>query len=204
MSIRSIGTAVMLTLAATVAHAQMPALTVKAGVARMATGSNLVSGDLDQTFRTSMSDESSITAGVVVSEGGLSVELSISRFEPDTTFRSSGQVNDLGGVEVVPVTATVNYDFARFGSLVPYIGAGLGYVRFGDVDGDVSGLRLEDDVTWAATAGIHYSPGRRLLLGVDAKYIGAESEFIAPGRDPLPIEFEPLILSLTVGYRFAR
>jgi outer membrane protein W len=199
---RSLAAFLLLALSSVSLSAASPQVVIKAGASYFSADGNLVD-DSFSSFTTTFSDEVCATAGVEIGwTERVSTELMVAQFSPEAEFTAPTQTNDLGEIDVMPVTAVVKFRLAEFGAVAPYVGAGAAWVTFGDIDDEVQGLELEDDFTWVASAGMDVRLSERFRVGLDARYIPAETRFTAPQRQPLPLEFEPLVVSATLGYRF--
>lgn len=181
--------------------AQMPDITLKGGISYLSLDDDL-SGE--EVFETTFSSETSWTAGVNIAVmENVALDLAAHQFTPSLRFRSTNQDVDLGETELTPITAILQYRFGRFGMIEPFLGAGLAWVKFGDLDeSGIRDLQLDDDTTWTAAAGFDVGAGRHLRFGFEAKYLPFQSVFTAAAREPHEIEGEPLIVSATAGYRF--
>jgi outer membrane protein len=143
----------------------------------------------------------------------ISTEFAVSRVQPEARYRTRA-VNVTGdGVEMMPITAVVQYHFAPNGFIDPYVGAGAAYVLFSDVDsvGDiddsgVSKIDFKDDAGLAINAGLSFRFSPRFALNVDGKYIpvssNATATLIGGGNTETKIDINPVMISAGLQFRF--
>ncbi len=140
-----------------------------------------------------------------------SVELAISRVKTDTTIRRRAVSSPGGELEMMPVTAVVQWHFAPNGFIDPYIGAGAAYVLFDDVkDNGLSGLDqidLKDDAGLAVNAGLGFKLGNRFGIVLDGKYVPLESnaKAVVLGTGETSegkVDISPIIVSAGLSLRF--
>lgn len=140
-----------------------------------------------------------------------SVELAISRVKTDTTIRRRAVSSPGGELEMMPVTAVVQWHFAPNSFIDPYIGAGAAYVLFDDVkDNGLSGLDqidLKDDAGLAVNAGLGIKLGNRFGIVIDGKYVPLESnaKAVVLGTGETTegkVDISPIIVSAGLSLRF--
>jgi outer membrane protein len=144
----------------------------------------------------------------------LSTEFGISRVEPEPRFRTR-TVNFAGadGVEMMPITAVLQWHFAPNGFIDPYVGAGAAYVLFNDVDsiGDlddagINRIEFEDDAGLAVNAGVSFRFSPRLALNVDGKYVpvssSATATYVTGPASETEIDINPVMFSAGLQFRF--
>lgn len=109
-------------------------------------------------------------------------------------------------VKVTPFTATFNVHPWAGHRADLYFGAGLAWVRYGDVDFEIPGSPVEqvsaaDDLTWMAQIGLDVPIGPRYGLTFAVQYLDAEAELENLDNSPtLPLE--PLVVAAGVLIRF--
>jgi outer membrane protein len=115
----------------------------------------------------------------------------------------------LGEIQIAPVIVSGLYAPRSFGSLRPYVGAGLVYAWVRETEGkDVQSLDATSEWGFVAQAGCEASLGQRWSVFVDARKLLLDtsvSGVIAPlGGVPVTasVDLDPLILNAGVGYRF--
>jgi outer membrane protein len=142
----------------------------------------------------------------------LSTEFAITRVENDVTFRRRA-VNASGdGVEMMPITGTLQWHFAPTGTIDPYIGAGAAYVLIDDVDRpselnnlDFESIDFDDDIGLVLNAGLGIRLGERFGLYLDGKYVPLEASATARrtvGAQDTTFDINPVILSAGLSLRF--
>ncbi|MFN2441282.1 MAG: OmpW family protein [Thermoanaerobaculia bacterium] len=141
----------------------------------------------------------------------ISLELAAYAFESEVTVRprlvSQFPVRDL---DMMPITATLQYHFNPEGRFDPYIGAGAAYVLFGDLSdfsgSDLRSIDLEDDIGYVLNAGASFDLTPRLAIVGDVKYVPVESSARAvvtgAPEQTFDIEVNPLIVGLGLSYQF--
>lgn len=146
----------------------------------------------------------------------LSAEVTASVIEPDfavTLFEEDGP-GSAEALQMIPLTAGIQYHFRRQRRVDPYIGVGAAYILFDDLQGvealaqrDVESIKLDDEVGFMANAGVSVGIFRRFALNLDAKYIEVKPEavvtfdrgdFVAARQ----IEFSPVLISAGLAWRF--
>jgi outer membrane protein len=145
--------------------------------------------------------------------GRFSTEFAISRIEPETSVRrrAVGSTGPGGNLEIMPVTAVLQFHLAPDGFIDPYIGAGAAYMiyDFSESEG-VNGLDqidFDDDVGLAVNAGVGIRLGNRFGINLDAKYVPIESSATAVvvtggPESETKIDVSPIILSAGLSLRF--
>lgn len=146
----------------------------------------------------------------------VSAEFAASVVEPDVVFRSDNPAFPLltgGELEMIPITATLQYHFNPDGRFDPYVGLGAAYVLFDEVGGlsDVGGVNVDaidfdDDVGLVVNAGLTFDITPTFALYVDGKYVPVSSSATArfatgPGTST-DIDINPLIISAGLGIQF--
>ncbi len=112
---------------------------------------------------------------------------------------------DLGDVDVVPLTAVLQWRPLQDSKWDPYVGMGGGYLFVGDSDVPDTDERIEfdGDVGLVIEAGVDFQFAERWFLNLDAKYIpvetGIETRF---GERKGTLDFEPVLGSVGVRHRF--
>jgi outer membrane protein len=140
----------------------------------------------------------------------ISADLAISRVSPEAQVRRRASGGRTGNLDIMPVTAVLQFHFAPNGFIDPYIGGGAAYVLYDDFDnngvGNLDRIDLEDDVGFAVNAGVGIKLGGRLGIVVDAKYVPLESNATAvnvTGPDEEGrIDVSPIIVSAGLSLRF--
>ncbi|HAJ47189.1 MAG TPA: OmpW family protein, partial [Alphaproteobacteria bacterium] len=117
--------------------------------------------------------------------------------------RSTLGIN-LGDAWVLPPTLTVKYHLPVDGPVRPYIGAGINYTTFWNID-EQPGLSMDysDSWGWALQAGIEIDLGNNWSLNIDVKKIDIDTDVkINGGAITADVEIDPLVVGIGIGYRF--
>lgn len=138
------------------------------------------------------------------------VELVIG-WPPKIEAKATGSVAFLGDrvleARNVAPTLLFNYHFGREGDrLRPYLGAGINYTRFTDVETTLPVERVEMGDSWglALQAGIDYQLTPQWGLFASIARVDVESKLVAVGATVLKttIDFRPITYAFGVSYRF--
>jgi outer membrane protein W len=138
----------------------------------------------------------------------LSTELTAHWLRADAGIEIGGvRAIDAGRMEMKPISADVQWHFARRAMLSPYAGAGVTFMRrdeLSNADLDAAGIgaiEIERKITWNANAGVNIGISRTFAVGVDAKYIPYEPDAKAAGTTE-KLKFNPLLFSAGVKLRW--
>lgn len=149
--------------------------------------------------------------------GRLSTEFGASMLESDATLESGtvGDTFDLGSLEMIPITGTLQFHLLGDSRIDPYIGAGVAYVLFDELssdeldDIDIEAIEFEDDYGYLANAGITFNLMAGLGLNLDAKWMSVSSATVArdfggtdEDSEEVEIDIDPLLISAGVTLRF--
>jgi outer membrane protein len=131
-----------------------------------------------------------------------SVEL-IAATSPHDVAHSSGLA--LGDAWVLPPTLTVKYHIPVDGPIHPYIGAGINYTTFWNVD-EPAGMNIDysDSWGWALQAGIEIDVADNWTFNIDVKKIDIDTDVRITGavNATADVEIDPLVIGIGFGYRF--
>lgn len=131
--------------------------------------------------------------------------LATTRHRASVLNSTSGDV-DLGEVSLLPPVLTLQYHFNPKSKFSPYIGAGLSYVMFYDVEkaAGLTAVKYKDSLGYAFQAGLDVALDDRWSLNFDVKKIYVDTDITvnngginAPGAD-----LNPWVFSVGFGYRF--
>jgi outer membrane protein len=124
-------------------------------------------------------------------------------FEHDISLEGVGKV---GKTKQLPPTLSLQYHWTRWGKFKPYVGAGVNYTYFFDVDtnGPLAGsnLDLEDSWGFAGQFGIDYSFNEKWFGNINARYIMIETKANLDGPSVGTVQIDPFVYGFNVGYRF--
>ncbi len=146
----------------------------------------------------------------------VSAEFAASVVESDVAFRSDNPLFPFltgGELEMIPITATLQFHFNPTGRIDPYVGVGAAYVLFdrvndlGDVGGiDVDEIDFDDDVGLVVNAGLTFDITPNFAIYLDGKYVpvstSATARFATGPGTATEIDINPLILSAGIGFQF--
>jgi len=111
----------------------------------------------------------------------------------------------LGKLSVLPPTLTLQYHFTEFGTVKPYVGAGLNVTWFYN-----DGLKLgntdlgvdNSSVGGALQAGLDYEFQKNWFVNLDYKYIWMSTDVTAGGTTLTKLKIDPSVWGIGIGYRF--
>jgi len=131
----------------------------------------------------------------------VAVELILATKEHNVTSNGA----DIGSVALLPPTLTVQYHFAPEAAVRPYVGAGLNYTRFYDVNLG-GGTLTADRNSWggALQLGADIPLNKTFFLNVDVKKIWIETDVksAATGATVANLKIDPVIFGVGVGMKF--
>ena len=111
---------------------------------------------------------------------------------------------DLGSVRLLPPTLTLQYHPFPKAQIRPYVGAGVNYTFFYDVDAP-TGLSIDYDNKpgLALQAGVDIPVGNGWLVNLDVKKLFLETDVtINGGAIRADLDIDPWIIGGGIGYRF--
>ncbi|MGE0559513.1 MAG: OmpW family protein [Burkholderiales bacterium] len=111
----------------------------------------------------------------------------------------------VGTVKHLPPTLTLQYHFSPQASVRPYVGAGINYTRFYDVN--LGGGTLDvDNSSWggALQAGVDIPINKNFFLNIDVKkiWIDTDVKVAATGATAANLKINPVIIGVGVGMKF--
>ena len=114
------------------------------------------------------------------------------------TVRLGG--DSIGSLKHLPPTLLAQYHFTNFGAFKPYVGAGVNYTRFSNVD-ILGGTVSVSKKSWgpALQVGFDYALSKNWSLNFDVKKVYIETNV---GAGIGKFKVDPVLVSLGVGYRF--
>jgi outer membrane protein len=127
---------------------------------------------------------------------GVELILGTARHEVSLGGTSLGKLNHL------PPTLTVQYHFDVTPSIKPYVGAGVNYTRFYNVD-LAPGLTVDrNSFGGALQAGVDIAIAKNLYLNLDVKKIWIETDVKSNGAQLTTLDIDPLVWGVGLGFRF--
>jgi len=114
---------------------------------------------------------------------------------------------DLGSVNLLPPTLTLQYHFMADQRFSPYVGAGLNYTMFyNEKSGAANSIKYDDGFGYAFQAGFDYAISGPWSLNVDVKKLFLNTDVTADlgGASPakVDVDLDPWVFGVGVGYRF--
>jgi outer membrane protein len=121
-------------------------------------------------------------------------------------IRSNG--TKIGTLKHLPPTLTVQWHFTDFGAFKPYVGGGLNYTRFSNVQFDAATQAAlqpsieKSSVGLALQAGVDYEISKGLYLNLDVKKVQIRTDVKSAGTKVGEFRVDPLLVGVGVGMRF--
>jgi outer membrane protein len=111
---------------------------------------------------------------------------------------------DIGEAWLLPPTLLLQYHFDFGHGIKPYVGAGVNYTIFFNVDGgDAGSLDLDNNWGWALQAGVDIHLRDNWFLNFDVKKLWLETDAtVGGGAITTDVEIDPWIIGVGLGYRF--
>ncbi|WP_031595730.1 OmpW/AlkL family protein [Ferrovum myxofaciens] len=113
--------------------------------------------------------------------------------------------NYIGGFQELPPILNLQYHFDGMGNFVPYVGAGVMYMRTMNVSLEGGALGLQQN-NWGEDVqlGADYKLDNHWLLNADIKktWVSVGLNSAATGGTILQLHPDPYIMGVGVGYRF--
>jgi outer membrane protein len=135
----------------------------------------------------------------------VAAELVLTYPQKHTLYSNGGKI---GTLKHLPPTLLGQYHFTGLGGFRPYVGAGLNFTNFSDVQFEpavVTALKPNVKRTsWglAAQVGADVPLGGGWLLNVDLKKVQIKTDVYAGTAKAGTFKIDPLLLSVGVGLRF--
>lgn len=118
------------------------------------------------------------------------------------TLNSRTVGGDIGTIKHLPPTLLLQYHFDAPG-FKPYIGAGMNFTRFSDVDLTVAGAEVKStSVGGALQVGVDVPIGKSLYLNFDLKKVYIGTDVYLNGNKLGSLNVDPLLIGVGLGYRF--
>ncbi len=115
------------------------------------------------------------------------------------TVKSKGA--DIGTLKHLPPTLTLQYHFTG-GSVKPYLGAGINFTRFSDVNLP-AGVDVKRD-SWgpALQVGVDIPLSKGVVLNFDVKKVYLGTDVSSKGVNLGSFKVDPLLVGVGIGWRF--
>lgn len=108
----------------------------------------------------------------------------------------------IGSLKHLPPTLTLQYHFDGLGAFKPYLGAGLNYTRFSNVDLPAGVSIDKNSVGLAVQAGADYEIAKNVYLNLDIKKVQIRTDVKAAGTKLGTFKVDPLLVGVGLGLRF--
>jgi len=111
---------------------------------------------------------------------------------------------NVGTVRHLPPTLLLQYHFKATSDFKPYLGVGVNYTRFYDVDLANGALTVDKTSTGGAIqAGFDYRLSGKWYLNVDVKKIWIDTDVkTAAGAFVSSLKIDPVVVGVGIGYKF--
>lgn len=115
-----------------------------------------------------------------------------------------GGSQDLGSVNLLPPTLTLQYHLNPEGKIRPYVGAGLNYTFFYNQKsrGIATSVKYNDSVGYALQAGFDYMISDRVGINFDIKKIYLETDVVVNKTYKAKVNLDPWLIGAGISYRF--
>lgn len=125
----------------------------------------------------------------------------------NATGTALGQV-DLGSVSVLPPTLTLQYHFLPDHLVNPYVGAGLNYTIYYNVDSGNTADSIDYTNSFgpALQAGLDVAINENWMVNFDVKYISMETDAtvnVGSSSYTSNVNINPFVYGVGIGYRFS-
>jgi outer membrane protein len=108
----------------------------------------------------------------------------------------------IGTLKHLPPTLSVQYHFTGLGMVRPYVGAGLNYTRFSNVDLPPGVDVKRNSFGPAIGAGADFALGGGWLFNVDLKKVQIRTDILVNGVSHGTLKVDPALFSVGIGKRF--
>ena len=127
---------------------------------------------------------------------GMELILATARHEVTLGGTSLGKLNHL------PPTLTLQYHFQPTPTIKPYVGAGVNYTRFYNVD-LAPGLSIDkNSFGGALQAGVDIAVTKNGYLNLDVKKIWINTDVKSGGAKLTTLDIDPMVWGIGYGFRF--
>lgn len=133
--------------------------------------------------------------------------LATSTNDVNATGTSLGQV-DLGSVSVLPPTLTLQYHFLPGHLVNPYVGAGINYTIFYNVNSGATADSIDYTNSFgpALQAGADIAIDQNWMINFDVKYIVMQTDAtvnVGSSSYTSNVNINPVVYGVGIGYRFS-
>lgn len=118
------------------------------------------------------------------------------------TLTSSAVGGEIGTLKHLPPTLLLQYHFEAPG-YKPYVGAGVNFTRFSDVDLTVAGAEIKSTSTGGALqVGVDVPLTKTMYFNFDVKKVYIGTEVYLGGVKQGTFKVDPLLVGVGLGWRF--
>lgn len=108
----------------------------------------------------------------------------------------------VASVDHLPPTLSLNYHVPTDTAWKPYLGIGINYTTFTDVDSPLGDLDLDDGWGISVQAGIDYAISDRDALRANIRWIDIDSDVTLNGADIGTAEIDPIVINFAYVRQF--
>ena len=122
------------------------------------------------------------------------------------TIRSGS--TEIGSLKHLPPTLTAQYHFTTLGAFKPYVGAGLNYTRFSNVNFEpavqaaLQPTLSKNSFGLAVQAGFDYEVAKNIYFNVDVKKVQIRTDVSSAGTKVGTFKVDPWLVGIGIGRRF--
>jgi outer membrane protein len=122
------------------------------------------------------------------------------------TIRSAG--TEIGSLKHLPPTLTAQYHVTSFGAFKPYLGAGVNYTRFSNVEfipavqTTLQPSLSKNSFGLALQAGFDYEFMKNTTFNVDVKKVQIRTDVSSAGTQVGTFKVDPWLIGVGIGRRF--
>ncbi len=110
---------------------------------------------------------------------------------------------EIGSLKQLPPTLTLQYHFLPREQFNPYLGVGVNYTNFSNVNLGNGAITLDSgSFGYALEGGVDYKIDKNWSLNLDLKYVEMRSNVYAGGATISNVQVNPWLIGVGVGYRF--
>jgi len=125
------------------------------------------------------------------------VDVGITTAKHDITLNGAR----IGDTQILPINVTAQYHFMPNGKIRPYVGAGLNYTRFSDVNILGGAVDLDSDSFGPVVqAGLDWALTDQWMVNFDVKKIWISTD--ASGAASGGVDVDPWVYGVGVGFKF--
>lgn len=130
----------------------------------------------------------------------LAAELILTYPQKHTVYSAGAEI---GTLKHLPPTLTLQYHFTGVAAFKPYVGAGLNYTHFSNVD-ILGGAATIDKNSYglAFQAGLDYELSKNMFLNVDVKKVQIRTDVSVGGVNQGTFKVDPVLFGVGLGWRF--